>query len=69
MCAKHDHPMLIGGDFNILRFSSEKNKSFQGNKYTDMFNMIINSHDLREIEMKGGKYTWTNNQENPPLKN
>lgn len=45
VCSSHSHPMLIGGDFNILRFSSEKNKNFRGNKFSDMFNYIINSHE------------------------
>jgi exonuclease III len=32
-----------------------------------LFNAIINSHDLREIDMSGGQYTWSNNQINPTL--
>lgn len=67
LCSDQSLPLLIGGDFNILRFSSEKNKTFRGNKFTDMFNLIINSHDLREISMSGGKYTWSNNQADPTL--
>lgn len=68
ICTINSSPMLVGGNFNIMRFSSEKkNKTFKGNKFTDMFNLIINSHDLREISMMGGKYTWRNNQKNPML--
>ena len=59
--------MLIGGDFNILRFSEDKNKAFCPNKLTDMFNLIINSYALREVTLNGGLYTWSNNQENPTL--
>lgn len=61
------YPMLMGGDFNILRFSDEKNKNFNESKYTDMFNMIINLHSLRELYMAGGKYTWSNNRDFPTL--
>ncbi|PUZ60738.1 hypothetical protein GQ55_4G177100 [Panicum hallii var. hallii] len=32
-----------------------------------MFNCIINTHNLRDIHMNGGKCTWSNNQENPTL--
>jgi hypothetical protein len=32
-----------------------------------MFNWIINSYELREIEMSGRKYTWSNNQADPTL--
>ena len=37
ICSTNVYPMILGGDFNILRFSSEKNKSFPGNKSTDLF--------------------------------
>jgi hypothetical protein len=67
ICAKDDVPTLLGGDFNILRYSSEKNKLFNGNRYCDLFNWIINSYELREIDMSGGKYTWSNNQVDPTL--
>jgi endonuclease/exonuclease/phosphatase family metal-dependent hydrolase len=67
ICAKDDVPTLLGGDFNILRYSSEKNKLFSGNRYCDLFNWIINSYELREIEMSGEKYTWSNNQAEPTL--
>lgn len=63
----HSYPMLIGGDFNILRFSSEKNKNFKVNKFSDMFNYIINSHELRDIHITGGLFTWSNNQSEPTL--
>lgn len=66
-CSSHNYPMLIGGDFNILRFSSEKNKNFKANKFSDMFNLIINSHELRDIHINGGLYTWSNNQSDPTL--
>jgi exonuclease III len=58
---------LIGGDFNILKFGNEKNKHFAGNRYTDMFNWIINSFELRDLPFIGGKYTWSNNQSEPTL--
>jgi hypothetical protein len=30
-----------------------------------LFNWIINSYELREIKMNGGKYTWSNNHSDP----
>jgi hypothetical protein len=27
----------------------------------------MNSYDLRELSLSGGKYTWSNNRENPTL--
>jgi hypothetical protein len=64
-CSKINILTLIGGDFNILRFSNKKNKKFSCNRYTDMFNWIINSFELRDLPLIGGKYTWSNNQSEP----
>jgi hypothetical protein len=67
ICAKGDLPLIVGGDFNILRFSDEKNKSFCANRYSEMFNWIINTYGLREIALVGGKFTWSNNHDLPTL--
>jgi len=67
ICSNKKYHMLIGGDFNILKFSSEKNKSFHNNKHSDIFNSIINSFELRDLDISGGRFTWSNNQENPTL--
>jgi exonuclease III len=67
ICAKCDLPVIVGGDFNILRFSNEKNKPFCANRYSEMFNWIINSYRLREIALAGGKFTWSNNHAIPTL--
>jgi exonuclease III len=66
-CEKIKEPYIIGGDFNILRFSCEKNKKIHPNKYSDIFNAIINSNGLREIHSVGGCFTWSNGQSNPTL--
>jgi hypothetical protein len=36
-------------------------------KHSGTFNAIINTHELIDIKMSGGKFTWSNNQENPTL--
>ena len=66
-CFSQDRPLLIGGDFNIMRFSGDKNKSFLGNKFTNLFNWVINTHGMRDVELNGGKYTWSNNHFDPTL--
>ena len=57
--------MIMGGDFNILRYISDENKKFFANKYSDLFNWVINTYELRYLNMNGGIYTWSNNQEVP----
>ena len=67
LCTNRKFPMIIGGDFNILRFSSEKNKIFSRNRFTEMFNYIINSFEMRDLTLNGGNFTWSNNQWDPTL--
>jgi hypothetical protein len=63
---RNKDPLLIGGDFNIIRSSNEKNKGGIY-KHTGVFNSIINTFELIDIKMCGGKFTWSNNQSNPTL--
>ena len=58
---------LWGGDFNILRYSDEKNKTFKNNMWSDLFSRLINTYELRDLQLTGRKYTWGNNQHNPTL--
>ena len=66
-CSKNNQPYLVGGDFNIIRFASDKNKPSGVHKHTDLFNNIISTYDLIDIHLVGGRYTWSNNHENPTL--
>jgi hypothetical protein len=59
-CSAIDCPLIVGGDFNILRTVLEKNKPSVLNSSFALFNYIINTMGLREIDMTGGKYTWSN---------
>ena len=66
-CNAVDGPYIIGGDFNILRHCGEKNKPVVLPHSSDLFNEVIHSLALREIHMKGGCYTWSNNHSSPTL--
>jgi endonuclease/exonuclease/phosphatase family metal-dependent hydrolase len=35
--------------------------------FSNLFNAVIQMHELREIYISGGQFTWTNNQRNPTL--
>jgi hypothetical protein len=67
ICRDQRLPLLVGGDFNLLRDASEKNKRLRPCKWNDMFNFIINNCEMREIDMFGGQFTWSNNQAVPTL--
>jgi hypothetical protein len=64
-CSKCIHPVLIGGDFNILRKDSDKNKPRGMNKWSSLFNSIIDFHNLIELDLSGRLYTWSNNRNSP----
>jgi hypothetical protein len=66
-CSRSSEPLLIGGDFNIIRYMEERNRPRSLNRFSDIFNILINFHELREIVMTGGLFTWSNNQEIPIL--
>jgi endonuclease/exonuclease/phosphatase family metal-dependent hydrolase len=58
------YPILIGGDFNLLRFCHEKSNRFDDH-WPFLFNVVIDSLDLREVEMIGRQFTWANSHPNP----
>jgi exonuclease III len=65
MCSHENLPLLMGGDYNILRHPSEKNNDRYNARWPFLFNAVIDSLNLRELEMSGRKYTWANNLATP----
>ena len=65
ICGSEQLPILVGGDFNVIRRSDEKNSDNFDGRWSFMFNTIIESLDLREIELSGRKFTWANALPNP----
>lgn len=57
ICNKESLPYIIGGDFNIMRHPENKNKDNFDAKWPDLFNMVIQTLDLIEIEMLDPQYT------------
>lgn len=53
-CASNAEPMVIGGDFNIIRYMKEKNFMDGVHRHTPLFNSLINFYELRELVMNGG---------------
>lgn len=58
-------PIVVGGDFNIIRKVFERNKPKKPSKWTNLFNGIIEHWALQEIELSGRNFTWSNNHEDP----
>ena len=59
------HPIIIGGDFNLLRFPFEKSKGRFDNRWPLLFNAVIEILNLREITMVGRQFTWANSLPEP----
>ena len=64
VCSKEALPIVIGGNFNIIRRPDEKNNDNYNDRWPFMFNAVIDSLNLREIEMTGRKFTWANHLQN-----
>ena len=45
--------ILIGGDFNMFRFQHEKSSGCFDNNLSFLFNVVIDSLDLKEVHMTG----------------
>jgi endonuclease/exonuclease/phosphatase family metal-dependent hydrolase len=58
-------PLVIGGDYNILRHPSKKNIDHYQTRWPFLFNAVIDGLNLKEIQLARWKYTWANNLANP----
>jgi hypothetical protein len=66
-CSKESFPILMGGDFNLIRSNKDRNKGQGDPKLMDIFNNFIGCFHLREIFVSRVKFTWSNKQKNPTL--
>jgi exonuclease III len=63
--AAAEAPLIVGGDFNLLREAHDKNNNRIHWARLDLFNEHITNWGLQEIPRTGARYTWTNKQLNP----
>ena len=66
-CSRNKELVVIGGDFNIIIFPSEKNKPMAIGRFINYFNCLISTYELIDINLMKGKFTWSDNQPNPTL--
>jgi len=57
-------PVILGGDFNLIRFASDKNNSRINYRWADAFNAWVHKWALLELSASNRRYTWSNNQDN-----
>lgn len=46
-CAKESLPLMVGGDFNIIRNPKEKNNDWYNDRWPFLFNVVIDSLDFK----------------------
>jgi exonuclease III len=54
------YPLVVGGDFNLIRGVDDKNNININWPRVRQFNDVIASLSLREINRTGSRFTWTN---------
>lgn len=64
ICEDEPLPMIVGGDFHIIRRKEEKNKDNFNTRWPFIFNVIIESLDLRELALSGRQFTWASRRVN-----
>jgi len=64
LCTKETLPIIIGGDFNIIRGPNEKNNSNYNDRWPFLFNAIIDAFNYRELALMDRQFTWSNNRQN-----
>ncbi|XBH61752.1 hypothetical protein VPH35_116143 [Triticum aestivum] len=62
-------PTIIGGDFNLVRSSEEKNTGSVNLHWVTLFNDWVNKYALIELKNYTRKFTWANNQDNLVMAN
>lgn len=60
-------PWVVGGDFNVIRFTHEKSQHFMITQSMSDFNSFINQCDIRDAPLANAKFTWTDGRETPLL--
>jgi len=60
-------PTMTAGDFNLIRFASDKSSAVINYRWAEAFNEWIHKWALVEVSPSNIRYTWTNKQECPIL--
>lgn len=58
---------MLGGDFNIIRFSNERKGGCTTSRAMKDFSDWIRHHELVDLPLRGVKNTWFNKQEEPTM--
>jgi endonuclease/exonuclease/phosphatase family metal-dependent hydrolase len=65
LCEVETLPLLLAGDFNILRRGEDKSNNNFNPHWPFVFNAIIENLNLKEIALTGRQFTWASRRTNP----
>lgn len=57
ICSNEDLPILMGGDFNLIRSNRDRNRGQGDQNLMDLSNAFIGQFQLREVFISGSRYT------------
>lgn len=60
-------PTSIGGDFNVIRFPSERSSGGRLTRAMEEFSNFIRENLLVDLPMIGGDFTWSSNRDRTVL--
>jgi hypothetical protein len=58
VCSDEMLPLVVGGNFNIIRYPSEKSNDRFNSRWPNLFNLTIEILNLKEGAMPGRQFTW-----------
>jgi hypothetical protein len=58
VCSDEMLPLVVEGDFNIIRYPFEKSNDRFNSRWPNLFNSTIEILNLKEIAMPGQQFTW-----------
>ena len=58
-------PVVVGGDFNLIRTEEDKSNNLVNFPRMQLFNDCIADMGLQELDRVGARFTWTNRQVDP----
>ena len=63
----HQVPWVLTGDFNIVRFSEDRNGKGNNASASNLFNNFVNCNSLLELSLSNRHFAWSNLRENVTL--